>query len=545
VNLTRRGFIGASSGLLAALSLSACNGSDDRPGSSGAGNKGSKGTPAPASMTKVDAALVSGAIPTKLTASNPRTVSAAVPQIPKARNLTQALEVVRERTLRQAAWDKASAVDISTSYVAASADVIGVLVKATTTKAGKETTALTSLWYNAQLSQTFSPSVLISWPGWADFAKAVGKAASDASLDKAKVLKALQDTPAPYGTGPAIAFDTAGGVVVNFPPGAVKAEPTEVRVPKKTVTPLLSDFGVLAEGASNHPSAFSGTPTTTLTWWKPGQNKPRPSGSPNLRPLPGDSTGPVTTQSAAPSASASPSASPSPSAGASGPEHPSTAIGIDCVANKAVALTYDDGPGPETATVLAALEKHKGAATFFEMGNSIDAYPKTTVLVAASGYEIGSHTVTHPDLATLGSERLKQEITGNSARIKKLIGRSPLLLRPPYGSHNEAADEVASADGMAIVNWSVDTEDWKTKSTSATEQKVFNDVKIYTEPIILMHDIHDFTVAAAGPIIEKLTAEGYKLVTVSEMTLNTGGFRTGHGYCRGTSLVQDGYLCKG
>lgn len=529
--------------MLAALSLSACTGSSDGPGSSGGGKKGSGRTPAPASMTKADAGLVTGAIPTLLKASAPRTVSAAVPQIPKARNLTQALEVVRERTLRQAGWDKATAVEISTSYVAASTDVVGVLVKAVTTKAGKATTALTTLWYDAQLSQTFSPSALISWPGWAGFAKAVGKAAADAGLDKAKTLKALQDTPAPYGTGPAIAFDTDGGLVVSFPPGAVKADPTEVRVPKKTVTPLLSDFGVMAEGASTHPSTFSGTPTTTLTWWKPGENRPKASGSPNLRPLPGDSTAPAATSSASPSSSASSSASATPSA--PGTQHPSTAIGIDCIVNKAVALTYDDGPGPQTATVLAALDKHKGAATFFEMGNSIDTYPKTVVLVAASGYEIGSHTVTHPDLATLGPERLTQEITGNSTRIKKLIGRSPLLIRPPYGSHNEAADEVARADNLAIVNWSIDTEDWKTKSTSATEAKVFKDVTIYTDPIVLMHDIHDFTVAAAGPIIEKLTAQGYKLVTVSELTLNTGGFLTGHGYCRGTALVQDGYLCKG
>ncbi|AXE39815.1 Peptidoglycan-N-acetylmuramic acid deacetylase PdaC [Acidipropionibacterium virtanenii] len=523
--------------MLAALSLSACNGSSGGPGGSGGGKKGSNGTPAPAAMTKADPGLITGAIATSLKASEPRKVSAAVPQIPKARNLTQALEVVRERTLRQAAWDKATAVEISTSYLAASTDVIGVLVTSTTTTAGKATTALTSLWYDAQLSQTFSPSALISWPGWAAFAKAVGQAAADAGLDKAKALKALQDTPAPYGTGPAISFDTSGGLVVDFPPGAVKADPTQVRVTKKVASPLLSDFGTMAEGASTHPSTFTGTPTATRTWWTPGQNHPKAAASPNVRPLPGDSTAPVATASASPSASAS--------AASSGPEHPSTAIGIDCVVHKAVALTYDDGPGPETGTVLAALAKHKGAATFFEMGNSIDTYPKTTVLVAASGYEIGSHTVTHPDLASLGSERLAQEITGNNTRIKKLIGRSPLLLRPPYGSHNESADAVASADNLAIVNWSVDTEDWKTKSTSATEAKVFSDVSVYTEPIILMHDIHDFTVAAAEPIIEKLTAEGYKLVTVSEMTLNTGGFRTGHGYCRGTSLVQDGYLCKG
>lgn len=496
-------------------------------------------------MTSVQASMVPGAIATDLKADTPRTVHAAVPQIPTARNLTQAIEVIRERTLRQAAWDKAEAVEISSDYIAASTDVLAVVITAVVTRAGKKTTTLTTLWYDAPLSQTFSPSVLISWPGWPRFAQAVGKAAADAGLDRAKALKALQETPAPYGTGPAIAFDTKGGLVVAFPPGALKADTVQLGVPTSTVTPLLSDYGVKAEGASHHPSTFSGRPSQTATWWTPPKNRPAPEASPNLKPLPGDSTAP--TPGATPSAPtpASGSSSPSASPTASGPEHPSTAIGIDCVVNKAVALTYDDGPGPRTDALLATLQKYRAGVTFFEMGNSIAQYSKTTLLVAASGFEIGSHTVTHPDLSTLGSDSLRAEIGGNADRIKKIIGRAPMLLRPPYGDHNAAADEVAAANNEAIVNWSIDTEDWKTKSGPATQAKVLKDVPIYTEPIILMHDIHDFTVNAAPGIVSKLTELGYKLVTVSELTLNTGGLKTGHAYCRGTSLVQDGYLCKG
>lgn len=539
--VSRRNFCGTAAGAIATLSVAACSGTDS-DGLSAANSSASKAAAA-AKLTSASESLVKGSTPTVLTVSEPRTVSASVPQIPLARNLSQAIEVVRERTLRQAGWNNASAVTITSSYMGSSTDVIGIELRAAVTVNGKTTTTPTALWYDATMSQTFSPSVLISWPGWDAFAKAVGDRAAAQGLDRAKALKSLQDTAAPYGTGPAMGFADNGGFVVSFPPGTVGADLVQVVLDKNAVSPVLSDFGSKAEGASHHPSAFSGTPSTTVVWYKPPKDRPKPADSPNLHPLPGDST--AGSDQAGSSASASPSGSASASPAPKKIPHPTTAIGIDCIVHKAVALTFDDGPGAETDKVVADLNKVKGGATFFQMGNSVDTYPKFTKLVAGSGFEIGNHTVTHPDLSTLSSGAVTRELSGNNARIKKLIGRAPLLLRPPYGDHNADVDAVAGSLDMAIVNWSVDTEDWKTKSTSATEQKVFKDVPIYTEPIILMHDIHDFTVAAVPTIVNTLTKQGYTLVTVSELTLNTGGFKTAHSYCRGTSLVQDGYLCKG
>lgn len=210
-----------------------------------------------------------------------------------------------------------------------------------------------------------------------------------------------------------------------------------------------------------------------------------------------------------------------------------------------MALTYDDGPGKRTGELLKTFEKQKAAATFFEMGNSIDAAPDTTRLVAASGFEIGNHSSTHPDLATLSTQTLKTEVGGNSDRLAKLTGRRPMLLRPPYGDHNDTADKVITDNNMAVINWSIDTNDWQTHSAPKTLDKISKDVSIYTGPITLMHDIHDAAIDASATAVPNLTRRGYQLVTVSELTLNTGGVQAGHGYCRGNALAQDGYLCKG
>lgn len=524
---------------MATLSLTACSDNDGADSNSQA-SKASRAA-AEAKFTSAENSLVQGVTPTTLTATTPRTINAQVPQIPLARNLSQALEVVRERTLRQAGWTNASDVTITSQFLAVSSDVIGVEVRAAIKSGGKTTTTSTTLWYDATLSQTFSPSALISWPGWDAFARAAAQKAAEQGLDPAKAKAALQDTAAPYGTGPAMGFGGKNTFILSFPPGVLAPDLVQVALDGTVATPLLSDFGTKALGASLHPSAFTGTPSTTAVWYAAPKDRPKPSSSPNLHPLPGDSTAvPDESQSSpSPSGSASPSPAPKPI------PHPSTAVGIDCIVNKAVALTFDDGPGPHTDQVIADFNKVKGAATFFQLGQSIDQYPQFTILAAASGFEVGNHSLTHPDLSTLSADAVQKEIAGNSAKIKKLIGRNPMLLRPPYGDHNSVVDEVAAASNLAIINWSVDSQDWKTKSAAATKKKIFTDVAIYTGPIILLHDIHDSTVSAVPEIVNTLTQKGYLLVTVSELTLNTGGVRTAHGYCRTTALVQDGYLCKG
>ena len=530
--------------MIVLLPLSACSG-----GSSGS-NKSDDSPAAKATPIVVKDSLVNGVTNTHSAFTTPRNIDVKVPQIAPARNLSQAIEVVRERSLRQAQWDSATKVTQTSSFVASSAQILGVKIS-TTIEGPKPHTFDTTLWYDANYGQTFSPSVLISWPGWAKFRNSVGEAADDASVDKAKALAALQESPAPYGTGPAMSFGSEGELLVAFPAGVLDKEQKTLLVPKDKVDPVLSDLGVKAQGASLHPSTFSGTPDARKTWWKPANDRPAPQSSPNLHPLPGDSTA---GKDASADSQARPSKQPTaPSttstaisaAPVKDGEHPSTAVGIDCIARQCVALTYDDGPGKRTGELLKTFEKQKAAATFFEMGNSIDAAPDTTRLVAASGFEIGNHSSTHPDLATLSTQTLKTEVGGNSDRLAKLTGRRPMLLRPPYGDHNDTADKVITDNNMAVINWSIDTNDWQTHSAPKTLDKISKDVSIYTGPITLMHDIHDAAIDASATAVPNLTRRGYQLVTVSELTLNTGGVQAGHGYCRGNALVQDGYLCKG
>src|SRR5690554_7474510 len=90
------------------------------------------------------------------------------------------------------------------------------------------------------------------------------------------------------------------------------------------------------------------------------------------------------------------------------------------VDKKSVALTFDDGPNQTySLEVLKLLEKYQAKATFFYIGNQIEANLDVVEQVVAKGHEIGNHTWSHPDLTKISPEEVKQEIESTSEIIKK------------------------------------------------------------------------------------------------------------------------------
>lgn len=183
-----------------------------------------------------------------------------------------------------------------------------------------------------------------------------------------------------------------------------------------------------------------------------------------------------------------------------------------------IALTFDDGPNKkQTTRLLDCLEKYDARVTFFLLGSNISGKEDIVLRAHLLGNEIASHTYNHKMLTKLSPENLKYEIEQTDKEIEDIIGTKPKLIRPPYGSKNQ---DVYDAAGRPIVLWSIDTEDWKTRSASATVQSVMDNAA--DGEISLMHDIHSFSVDAAIELIPKLIDEGYQLVTVSELAYYKG-----------------------
>jgi peptidoglycan/xylan/chitin deacetylase (PgdA/CDA1 family) len=177
-----------------------------------------------------------------------------------------------------------------------------------------------------------------------------------------------------------------------------------------------------------------------------------------------------------------------------------------------VALTFDDGPSPYTPIVLDTLEKYNAVATFFVVGNRVSTYSSYVKREYALGCEVATHTYDHSWLTKLSAQEVKAEITKSSKAIKDAIGVEPTLMRPPGGLVNST---VSANVGLPMILWSVDTEDWRTRNSATTNERVQK--WAYDGAIILIHDLHQSTAIASKTFIPGLINKGYQLVTVSEL----------------------------
>ncbi len=184
---------------------------------------------------------------------------------------------------------------------------------------------------------------------------------------------------------------------------------------------------------------------------------------------------------------------------------------------KMIALTFDDGPGKNTGKILAQLKKYKAHATFFVVGPNAERYPKTLKAIMAAGCEIGNHSYHHSKLGNAAKDEIQEEISSVNKIVKDTTGKSIQLLRPPYG---DVGDSLRQNAGMPMILWSIDSLDWKTRDTEKTIDCIMENAQ--DGDIVLMHDIHDETVAAAIELIPMLEEEGFQLVTVSELASAKG-----------------------
>lgn len=508
----------AASAAVLGLTLTACG---TEPAERTAASQGAAVTAADeavAEFAQVDPNLVAGLLPT-VYSDESRNVRAEVPVVTTARQMTSAMEVLRERGLREAAWAKATKVDIGYRVVASGPGTLGIVVTPTWSTEAGDISRPSMVWYDAATKRVFSSPALIQESAWGAFTEQVA-AAAGRKVDKEKLSAALAADAAPQGDGPMLGFDPDGNLVAQFAPGVLdKKKMVAVTVRAGDVQPLLSEFGKRAESASHSPTAFDGTPP------------------PGVLPEPEPTTDGASTP--APTPAATP-------ADATTPQRPSTAVGPDCTRLKCVALTYDDGPGTETPKLLAALIEAKAPATFFQLGQMVQANPTIAKQVASDGNEVGSHSFSHPNLSQMGAARLQKEIVENAAVLEEAYGRKPMIFRPPYGAHNKTVDEVIRSTGAAIIQWDVDTSDWRTRNAAATENAVVNGKGLQQGSVVLMHDIHPSTVAAAPKILAGLQQKDVTLVTVSELSLNSSpGYQAGRAYCNITSRAQNGFDCRG
>lgn len=197
-----------------------------------------------------------------------------------------------------------------------------------------------------------------------------------------------------------------------------------------------------------------------------------------------------------------------------------------------VALTFDDGPDPVwTPKILDVLKAAKAPATFFIVGENALTQRALLERLIAEGHEVGSHTYTHPNLATATATETGLELNATQRLFQAYTGRSLRLFRAPYFGDAEptTADEIVPVEeaqrrGYLSVGLHVDPDDWKRPGVAEIVNRMLaelqNDTPDHSANIVLLHDSggdRSQTVQALPILIRELRARGYRLVPVSEL----------------------------
>ncbi|MET7395493.1 polysaccharide deacetylase family protein [Dactylosporangium sp. NPDC005572] len=266
----------------------------------------------------------------------------------------------------------------------------------------------------------------------------------------------------------------------------------------------------LAGCASSAPEAqwhaAGGGPATGAA---PGES----GGLPVAHPIGDNPSSPAPSASASASASPSTSASPAASASSSGPP----ADGIHrTTGTAAVALTFDDGPGPETPRLLAMLREQGIKATFCVIGVNVQEYPQYVQEIVRDGHTLCNHTWKHDtSLGKKSADKIRADLQRTNDEIHKAVPDVPIkYFRHPGGNFTPAAVQVATELGMVSIGWTVDPFDWnlqKWKGQQMTNH-IIATVRNNTKPgaIILSHDgggDRSATIAAYKTLLPELKAK--------------------------------------
>ena len=193
-----------------------------------------------------------------------------------------------------------------------------------------------------------------------------------------------------------------------------------------------------------------------------------------------------------------------------------------------IALTFDDGPTGKienypnglTNYLLDGLKERGAKATFLMVGNRVSEVSDALPRMVNEGHELGNHTMTHPmcHLTGLDEDGIRSQINDATEAIKAIAGQPSQVLRPVGGGVNSDVKAVAKELGYPIINWSVDTEDWKYRDAEHVKQVIVEQAG--DGDVVLMHDLYPTSVQGALAAIDELQArtdKTYAFVTVSQL----------------------------
>ena len=183
---------------------------------------------------------------------------------------------------------------------------------------------------------------------------------------------------------------------------------------------------------------------------------------------------------------------------------------------KKVALTFDAAWGSDkTLKIVDLLKTEDVLGTFFLVGFWVESNADKVKQIYDAGFDIGTHSNTHPKMSTLSKSQMQQELETSMKLISDITGEKVSLFRPPFGDYNDSLIQVAGSLGLKTIQWDVDSLDWKGLSANEILTRVKTSVK--NGSIILFHNNSDHILEAIPLVVSYLKSQGYSMVKLSQL----------------------------
>jgi len=184
--------------------------------------------------------------------------------------------------------------------------------------------------------------------------------------------------------------------------------------------------------------------------------------------------------------------------------------------DKKIALTFDVAwENSNTRELIDILSDNNAKATFFITGDWCDRYPDDVKAFYEAGHEIENHSDQHPHVEGININDLINDTKECSRKIKMITGEEPTLYRAPYGEFDDSLITTLDGMGMKVIQWDVDSIDWKKPSADQIKKRVLKNVK--SGSILLFHNDLENTTEALPDILKSLKSQGFELVTVKDL----------------------------
>ncbi|MBQ0017097.1 MAG: polysaccharide deacetylase family protein, partial [Clostridiales bacterium] len=185
---------------------------------------------------------------------------------------------------------------------------------------------------------------------------------------------------------------------------------------------------------------------------------------------------------------------------------------------KKVAISFDAAWGADkTEKIMEICSEYNVKATFFLTGIWVEKYPELVKKIYDNGFEIGTHSNTHPDMTKLSQSQMKLELETCCNMITEITGQKISIFRPPYGAYNDTLIETAKELDLTTIQWDVDSLDWKGISAMEITNRILNGVRCGS--IILCHNNSDHILEALPIVLDRLQKKGYTITNVGDILI--------------------------